>query len=195
MAKLKYEKYVREMKFGGDDVFKVYPERMKPGPYTWIPDSIVVDGRTWPQATKHLECFIIKEPCGSGVDRVKDPALPPMEMGPGLYAEDDDETPLFSADEGGEVHFHRHEEYYMFLGTNPDDPEDLGGELELWLGIGRYAEKFIITKSTAVRMPPGLAAHPMVFRRVDRPILKIVIYDNPIYSLIPVGILPPGFKP
>ena len=188
-----YAKYVRELKFNKDTVV-MHPENSRPDVLPVIPKSITIDGKNWPVATKHLEVFLISEPCGSGIERAIDPAKPVFELLPGMFAEDDVESALFDGN-GGETHYHRHEETYIFCGTNPDDPEDLGGEIELWLGIGKNAEKFIITKSTAVLMPPGLAAHPLIFRRVDRPIVKIVIYDNPIYSIIPVGINPPDFKP
>ena len=65
-----------------------------------------------------------------------------------------------------EEHTHDFDEYLGFLGTNPDDPYDLGGEVELWLG----GEKHILTESCAVFVPAGLAHAPIYFRRVDRPI-------------------------
>jgi len=62
-------------------------------------------------------------------------------------------------------HNHDFEEYLVFLGTNPEDPQDLGGEVELWI----EDEKYIITKSTAVFIPRGLYHCPLLFHRIDRP--------------------------
>ena len=65
-----------------------------------------------------------------------------------------------------EEHDHEFDEYLGFVGTNPDDPFDLGGEIEVWLG----GEKHIITESCAIFIPAGLKHAPIYFRRVDRPI-------------------------
>jgi len=65
-----------------------------------------------------------------------------------------------------EEHDHPFDEYLVFLGTNPEDPDDLCGEVELWIG----GEKHILTKSCAIFVPAGLKHAPIYFRRVDRPI-------------------------
>jgi hypothetical protein len=64
------------------------------------------------------------------------------------------------------AHTHDCDEIIAFMGSNPDDPHDLGGEVEMWLGD----EKYIITKSTIVVAPGGLVHCPLIIRRVDRPI-------------------------
>jgi hypothetical protein len=63
-------------------------------------------------------------------------------------------------------HKHDWDEYLGFIGTNPDDPLDLGGEVELYLG----GEKHVITKTSMVFCPAGLEHCPVYFRRVDSPI-------------------------
>ena len=65
-----------------------------------------------------------------------------------------------------ESHTHDFDEYLGFVGTNPDDPFDLGGEVELWLGD----EKHRLTESCVVFVPAGIAHCPVYFRRVDSPI-------------------------
>jgi mannose-6-phosphate isomerase-like protein (cupin superfamily) len=65
-----------------------------------------------------------------------------------------------------EEHDHAFDEYLVFLGTNPEDPNDLCGEVELWIG----GEKHIITKSCAVFIPAGLKHAPIYFRKIERPI-------------------------
>lgn len=69
----------------------------------------------------------------------------------------------------GRPHNHAWDEYLMFLGTNPDDVSDLGGEVEFYL----EDERHIITKSTAVFVPEGMYHLPITFLKVDRPITWI----------------------
>lgn len=81
-------------------------------------------------------------------------------------------------------HNHDFDEYLVFLGTNPKDASDLGGELEIWLGD---EEKHIINKSSAVFIPRGLYHTPIYFKRVDTPIVMIrtgntLKYENLSYS-------------
>ena len=64
------------------------------------------------------------------------------------------------------VHTHDFDEVLAFIGTNPGDPQDLCGEVELWLGD----EQHIITKSSMVYIPAGLQHCPMLVKRADRPI-------------------------
>ncbi len=66
-------------------------------------------------------------------------------------------------------HTHTFDEYLLFLGTNPDDQFDLGGEVEVWLGD----EKRMITRTTAVFVPAGMPHCPLVFHKVDRPFIFI----------------------
>ncbi len=63
-------------------------------------------------------------------------------------------------------HTHDFDEVLALIGTNPEDPNDLGGEVEFWMGD----EKLILTKSCLVFVPKGLKHCPFIVRRVDRPI-------------------------
>ena len=76
-------------------------------------------------------------------------------------------------------HAHDFDEYICFSGTNPDDPHDLCGEVEITLGD----EKHLLTKSCAIFVPKGLEHLPVVFKRVDRPILFYTTAPVPVYSL------------
>ena len=65
-----------------------------------------------------------------------------------------------------ETHTHDFDEVLAFIGTNPENPYDLGGEIELWLGD----EKHMLTKSCLVFLPKGLSHCPLIIKKVDRPI-------------------------
>jgi hypothetical protein len=79
----------------------------------------------------------------------------------------------------GIVHSHEnYDEYVGFMGSNPEDPHDLCGEEEFWLGD----EKHILTKSCAVFIPKGLLHCPIYFRRVDRPIFYFSTAPSTTYG-------------
>jgi hypothetical protein len=63
-------------------------------------------------------------------------------------------------------HTHDFDEVLAFYGSNPEDPRDLCGEVELWLGDERH----IIARSCLVYIPRGLKHCPMNILRADRPI-------------------------
>ena len=67
------------------------------------------------------------------------------------------------------------DEINLFIGTDPQNPEDLGGEAEFWLGEGKDAEKYLITKSSCVFVPAGLVHLPIYFRSVARPFIFIAL--------------------
>jgi hypothetical protein len=62
-------------------------------------------------------------------------------------------------------HAHSADEYCMFLGSNPDNPRDLGGEVEFWI----KDEKYILTKSCAIYIPKMLQHAPMWPKKVNNP--------------------------
>jgi hypothetical protein len=71
-----------------------------------------------------------------------------------------------SDESAAEAHAHGFDEVIGFFGTNPDNPLDLCGEIEFWLGD----EKHMLTKSCLIFVPQGLKHCPLIIRRVDRPI-------------------------
>jgi len=78
---------------------------------------------------------------------------------------------------GTEPHTHDYDEVIAFLGTDLDDPYDLGAEVELWLGD----EKHIITKSSLVFIPAGLQHCPLTFLKVDRPVFHFTTGPGKMY--------------
>jgi hypothetical protein len=72
-------------------------------------------------------------------------------------------------------HAHDCPELFLFFGTNPKDPDDLGGEVEFWMGEGADLEKVKINTTSLVYVPKGLLHLPLFFRNVKRPILHVVV--------------------
>ena len=73
------------------------------------------------------------------------------------------------------LHAHPFPEIVLLIGSNPRDLRDLGGEVSWGMGEGDDAETFLLTHTTAIYVPPGLPHAPLVYNRVDRPILNIAI--------------------
>ncbi len=71
----------------------------------------------------------------------------------------------------GERHSHTFNEILIFAGSDPNNIEDLGAEVEIQLGD----ETHTINKTATVFIPKGLPHAPIFFKRVDRPFLFIAI--------------------
>lgn len=68
-------------------------------------------------------------------------------------------------------HMHDFHEYFVFIGGNPMDIRDFGGEVDLWLGVDDEAEKITVKKTTIIHVPPGLPHCPLNFRIIHKPII------------------------
>ena len=198
----RYAKYVHEM--------HSIPKELKILPTTARKFPLIMDGAISPGVSHHIEVMFITE---SGTDYIPQQPfeLPPIEQLPDLVKDvfftgsqtgsrEEPNEPFYLTKEGKIVFqhkpmYHLVEEMFLFFGTNPDDQTDLGGEVELWLGLGDRAEKYIITKPSLVTMPPGLVHCPMVFRNVRRLMIEIVIYTGPELDERGVDEWPPDYKP
>jgi len=69
--------------------------------------------------------------------------------------------------EGSPSHTHDFDEVIGFIGSDPQNPQDLGGEVEFWL----EDEKYMLTKSCLIFAPKGLRHCPLRVTRVERPFL------------------------
>lgn len=74
-------------------------------------------------------------------------------------------------------HTHDVDEIIGFFGNNSDDPWDLGGEIEIWLGD----EQHIITRSVMLFVPAGLKHCPLILRRVEKPIFHFTTVPGKQY--------------
>jgi hypothetical protein len=79
---------------------------------------------------------------------------------------------------GGGSHTHPFEEVVAFIGSNPDDPSDLGGEVEFWIGD----EQFVLTKSFMAFVPAEVKHCPLFIRRVDKPIFHFTLGPGKKYG-------------
>ncbi len=86
--------------------------------------------------------------------------------------------PLFMVHE---PHAHPCYEILAFIGGNPLNIRDFGGEVELTLGD----EKHIINSTCFVVIPPGLPHCPLNFKRVDKPFMFMVILTMGKYATLP----------
>lgn len=68
-------------------------------------------------------------------------------------------------------HTHDYDEVIAFFGSDPDNPYDLDGEVELWI----EDEKYILDKSTLVFVPGGLRHCPVQVLRADRPFFHFTV--------------------
>ena len=90
--------------------------------------------------------------------------------------------------EGSPSHTHDYDEVVGFLGSDWQNPGQLGGEVEFWL----EDEKYLLTKSCLIYIPKGLRHCPLTVKTVDRPILFLAfsvtnkyIKDNIVHARNP----------
>lgn len=70
-------------------------------------------------------------------------------------------------------HHHAFDQYLCFFGSNPDKLKEFDAEIELCLG--EEQEKHIINSPTVVHVPAGLIHGPIVFTKVNKPVLFVDI--------------------
>ena len=87
------------------------------------------------------------------------------------------------ASEGGGLGPHKdidHDHLFCFLGTNPDYPSELGGEIEFWLGEGDEIDTVVVDTPSSIYVPANLGMFPMIWRNVTRPIIMCVVASEGI---------------
>ncbi|HPW17861.1 MAG TPA: hypothetical protein PLP83_05715 [Candidatus Aminicenantes bacterium] len=75
-------------------------------------------------------------------------------------------------------HVHDFDEIFGFYGTDPENPKDLCGEIELWIG----GERHTLTKSCLVFVPRGVKHCPLTIKRLDRPVFMFTSGPSPKYK-------------
>ena len=68
-------------------------------------------------------------------------------------------------------HAHDYDEIILHIGTDPNNPEDLGGEIEICMD----GKPIVINSTSGIYVPKGLKHGPLVWKRFDRPHLELTI--------------------
>jgi hypothetical protein len=77
-------------------------------------------------------------------------------------------------------HMHKYPELFMHLGTDPENPMELGAEVEMCMGP--EMEKHIITKSTIMFLPANFPHSPWRILKVTRPFLIVTVNQSPLHT-------------
>jgi len=66
---------------------------------------------------------------------------------------------------------HPQPEFIVFMGSDPDEPTKLGGEVELYVGEKNEAERYIVTVPIVWIVPAQLPHNPNIVTKIDRPFI------------------------
>jgi hypothetical protein len=81
---------------------------------------------------------------------------------------------------GGHGHTHDYDEVLCFMGSNPLDYHDFGAEA--YIILGEEGEKHIINSTSFIYIPKGLMHCPLVFTKVDKPVVFGFIEFSAVYT-------------
>jgi hypothetical protein len=77
-------------------------------------------------------------------------------------------------------HEHKHPEIVAHIGTDPDNPMDLGGEV--WFYLGKERELHKITQSCLVYLPAGFIHSPWEIHKVTRPFVIMTALQEEVHT-------------
>jgi hypothetical protein len=83
---------------------------------------------------------------------------------------------------GEKPHKHDFPQFFCYLGSNPKNLAEFDAEIEVYLG--EEGEKHVITSPTVLYISPGLVHCPMIYKKVNKPVLHLDIYFSPAYARI-----------
>jgi hypothetical protein len=168
MAGGKYGKYVRPMRLRAELIYPSFRGKIADMP-------LVYDQKCLPEAPVYVETYHAYAP-GAGV-------MSPCHLAPLV-----DGAPVEAQREVGQHAHNDFDEIYFFYGTDPTDNTRLGGQVEMWLGSGKEAEKFVMRDPTAVYVPKATPHNPWIVTKVDDPKHPIMVTSVALtkqYSLAP----------
>jgi hypothetical protein len=76
------------------------------------------------------------------------------------------------------AHSHDFDEILCFIGSRRDNPKDLNAEIEFWLAD----EKYLIKKSCVIWAPRNIPHCPLIFHRIDSPVLFFTVGNGTAYT-------------
>ncbi len=83
-----------------------------------------------------------------------------------------------SSEKVEEPHIHDFPEVIAFIGSDRDHPQDLGGQITIWLdGV-----KHVLEKTCLIFVPAGARHCPVVFNRIDKPVFFATISPTTKYT-------------
>ncbi len=68
-------------------------------------------------------------------------------------------------------HSHDYDEIVLHLGTDPNHPEDLGGEIEILMN----GQPLTINSTSALFVPKGVKHGPLTWKKFEKPHLELTI--------------------
>jgi hypothetical protein len=84
------------------------------------------------------------------------------------------------------THVHEGDEYLAFLGGQvPDCFSNFDAEIDFY--VGKEQELYTITEPTVVYIPKGLLHCPLDFRKVNKPLLFVMILLTPKFALTDIA--------
>lgn len=96
-----------------------------------------------------------------------------FQMNTAWYYRVPDRDPIF------DEHVHDDcDELIGFFSSDPENPHDLGGEIEFTIG----GEAHLITKSSIIFAPAGTPHNPRRILRIDRPIFHFSVVNKTAYD-------------
>jgi hypothetical protein len=78
---------------------------------------------------------------------------------------------------GHPPHIHKQAELIFHIGTNPEDPMDLGAEIEFHMG--EEMERHVITRTTAIFIPAMMVHAPWRPLKLYRPFIFVEVNQEP----------------
>jgi hypothetical protein len=81
---------------------------------------------------------------------------------------------------GHPPHIHKDAELLFHIGTNPDDPMDLGAEVEMYMGP--ELERHVFNKTTVIYIPPNFIHAPWRPLKTERPWIFIEVNQGPSHT-------------
>ena len=86
------------------------------------------------------------------------------------------------------AHSHDYDEIVIHMGSDPNNPEYLGAEIEFIVAD----EKIIINKTSALFIPRGIKHGPLTWKKVEKPHIEMVVMSGAgtILESNPAGYLP-----
>ena len=81
---------------------------------------------------------------------------------------------------GHPPHIHKDPELLFHIGSDPDNPDDLGSEIEFYLGP--ELEKHVITKTCVIYIPPNFIHSPWKPLKTTRPWIFIEVNQGPKHT-------------